>query len=599
MAGRWVLLCGLGGALMAAAAPAPLGVWPLAWVALVPLWWLSARSAEPVQPAVPLKEQLRGQLRGQIGAAIAWGLAYHGLALSWITGLHPLTWMGIGWWSSVAITALAWGFISVWGAILVSCWVLGMGGLDWLGMRLKSGQRPPAALRILVGTALWCALEVIWAQGPLWWTSLSYTQSPGNLWILHLGQLSGPTAVVSALVAVNGLLAEASWPWLSQRWDKSGTKKTARFSQGQHFRGWLAGALGLCLLCHAVGYALYAQPLGDRPDQKFTTGLIQGNIPTRQKFSAAGIQQTWENYVGGYQTLADQGVDLVATPEGALPFLWTPQGQMAHAFDRAVRQRGIPALLGTFVADGQGNYTQSILSLTTGKNAPPSVQELIQQQVPSQQVPSQQVPSQRVLIQGNASGQTSQRILTPEVPTQVLGQYSKFKLVPLGEYLPFRHLLGSVMGRLSPVQADLVPPASPVQTFKTPFGQAAVGICYESAFAQLFQAQVQRGGEWLLTASNLDPYSQVLMAQQEALDRMRAIEGDRWLVRVTNTGYSGAIDPHGQVQGRSRPNQYQSSVVSIFRRQSLTPYVRWGDWLWGSLLVVSCGAIALFFGKNR
>ena len=68
---------------------------------------------------------------------------------------------------------------------------------------------PINLVRLLLGVTLWCGLESLWSAGPLWWSSLSYTQSPHNLPILHLGQLSGASAVTAAIVAVNGLFAEA------------------------------------------------------------------------------------------------------------------------------------------------------------------------------------------------------------------------------------------------------------------------------------------------------------------------------------------------------------------------------------------------------
>jgi apolipoprotein N-acyltransferase len=68
------------------------------------------------------------------------------------------------------------------------------------------------------------------------------------------------------------------------------------------------------------------------------------------------------------------------------------------------------------------------------------------------------------------------------------------------------------------------------------------------------------------------------MAQHQAQDLMRAIETDRWAVRATNTGYSGIIDPHGQILWRSQSHTYETYAATIYRRQTQTLYVRWGDW---------------------
>jgi apolipoprotein N-acyltransferase len=76
-------------------------------------------------------------------------------------------------------------------------------------------------------------------------------------------------------------------------------------------------------------------------------------------------------------------------------------------------------------------------------------------------------------------------------------------------------------------------------------------------------------------------------AQHHAQDVMRAIEGDRWAVRATNTGYSGIVDPHGRTKWISRLKTYELHTATIYRRQTQTLYVRWGDWLTPLLFILS------------
>jgi len=127
--------------------------------------------------------------------------------------------------------------------------------------------------------------------------------------------------------------------------------------------------------------------------------------------------------------------------------------------------------------------------------------------------------------------------------------------------------------------------------FVTDFGPAIIGICYESPYSALFRQQLENGGESIMTASNNDPYPPRMMRQHHAHDLMRAVESDRWAVRVTNTGISGVVTPHGDTLWLSEPNQYVTHLTQIYRRQTLTLYARWGNWLtWG------LGAIALAVG---
>lgn len=89
---------------------APFGAWFLAWFAFAPLWVLILNSAQYKTKLPYLR------LSG------AWGVGYYGATLSWITGLHPLTWMGVPWLSSIAIALFAWTFVTFWGTLLAMSW---------------------------------------------------------------------------------------------------------------------------------------------------------------------------------------------------------------------------------------------------------------------------------------------------------------------------------------------------------------------------------------------------------------------------------------------------------------------------------------------
>ena len=85
------------------------------------------------------------------------------------------------------------------------------------------------------------------------------------------------------------------------------------------------------------------------------------------------------------------------------------------------------------------------------------------------------------------------------------------------------------------------------------------------------------------------------MAQHQAQDLMRAIETDRWAARATNTGYSGFLNPHGEVVWRSQPRIYEIQAGTIYRRQTQTLYVRWGDWF--VKLMLGLAAIVLGYSQ--
>ncbi len=514
---------------------APVGAWFLAWIAIVPLWVLVVTSAKRKNQSPP---------------AFFWGIGYHGVALSWITGIHPMTWLGVPWLPSLLITLFCWGFISLLGGVFVSIWAAVM-------VRLN-GQKP--WLRILIGTAIWCGLESLWSAGPLWWSSLAYTQSPHNIVILHLGQLSGPNTVTAAIVAVNGLIAEG---WTNRQDAKissvsrqllqvgepddtcfnAGNPRNAVSPQRAGFSAplrfvnkyWVI-ATGLLITLHLIGFILYSRPIAQLPEAALKVGIVQGNIPNRLLRSSEGFRRAQENYTNGYLTLADQGVDAVLTPEGALPIF--QRNLMETALVAAVKAKGVVAWIGAFGERGD-SYTISLFTF-------------------------------------NSKG-------------EIVSRYDKSKLVPLGEYIPFEGILGGIVQRLSPLEAHQVP-GSANQIFDTPFGRAIASICYESAFPEQFRRQAAAGGQFILSSSNDAHYTASMPFQHHAQDIMRAIETDRWSARATNTGYSGFIDPHGRTLWISGYNTYETHAETIYRRQTQTLYVRWGDWLTPLLLISSGGA---------
>ncbi len=533
--------------------PAPVNAWFLAWIALVPLWVMVVRGQEAGKAFRGAgrgdKETQKHGNAGRRLLPLLWGMGYHGLALSWITGIHPMTWMGVPWLASLAIALFAWTFITLWGAGLVVLWAW---GLQLLTARSLASPNPRSLFRVLVGTALWCGLEWFWSLGSLYWTSLSYTQSPFNLPILHLGQLSGPLTVTAAIVALNGLLAEA--------WIRSQDERTRETWRDEEMETWGKGedeskihspqskilwlAALLLIFSHALGFALYHRPLAQAPDQALKVGIIQGNVPNTIKLYPEGLRRSIEGYTSGYLKLADQGVEAVLTPETALPFVWQPAYQNRSSLYQAIVQKGVSAWVGAFGTQGP-SITNSLFSVDR---------------------------------QG-----------------AIVSRFNKVKLVPLGEYIPFESVLGGLINRLSPLDAHLAA-GQPFQRFDTPFGRAIVGICYESAFPGHFQRQTAQGGQFILTASNNAHYSATMPAQHHAQDVMRSIENDRWAVRATNTGYSGIVDPHGNTRWISGINTYELHTDTIYRRQTQTLYVRWGNWLTPVLLVLAgtIGSLDLF-----
>jgi apolipoprotein N-acyltransferase len=134
---------------------------------------------------------------------------------------------------------------------------------------------------------------------------------------------------------------------------------------------------------------------------------------------------------------------------------------------------------------------------------------------------------------------------------RILAVYDKHDLVPFGEFLPFRTLLGRLgLEKLTQGSIDFQPgPGRETLTLPglPPFSPL---ICYEAIFPGRVVDPHARP-DWLLNVTNdawfgrsSGPYQHFAMA------RFRAIEEGLPLVRAANTGISAVVDPFGRIQAR-------------------------------------------------
>jgi apolipoprotein N-acyltransferase len=181
----------------------------------------------------------------------------------------------------------------------------------------------------------------------------------------------------------------------------------------------------------------------------------------------------------------------------------------------------------------------------------------------------------------------------------LVAQYDKIRLLPFGEYVPLPQWLPGA-GLIRAIVGDFTPGANyrlmPVGNVR-----AGVFICIESAYPSIARQFTSEGADVLINISN-DGYlgPTAVMRQHLANAVFRAVENDRPLLRVTNTGITAFITPRGQVRDETRAFQQEVRTWTITRAGGPPSfYAKHGDLFAAGCAVFSVVALILSFGKRR
>lgn len=212
-------------------------------------------------------------------------------------------------------------------------------------------------------------------------------------------------------------------------------------------------------------------------------------------------------------------------------------------------------------------------------------------------------------------------------PTKQMKRYDKIRLVPFGEYVPFKSVLNKVVetfatsgvGGFTPgtepvvntlrlateregiISGDVSVPTAAIER-TTNFARVGAFICYEAAYPDLVRGFVKNGATLLVNVSNDAWFGNTAGSRQHlAHARMRAIENDRDLIRVTNSGISTLIKANGQIVDPLPSFQTGTQNWRAQLRRNQTAYSQRGD-----LFAIGCATVTLlviaaafFFKRNN
>ena len=330
---------------------------------------------------------------------------------------------------------------------------------------------------------------------------------------------------------------------------------------------WRAAVIWL-VVAHAAGFALGT--LGARSQQGESghhVGVVQGNIPQSLKWDPKFADDAFEAHLEVSRLAAAAGdLDLIVWPEASVT-VPLAAGRYREAISELARETGASLLVGGLA------------------------------------------------IEPGFAGARDPRdfrfynsVYAVDSEGRWLDRYDKSQLVPFGEYLPLRPLLGLFVGALATGAAPLDVSAGPGPRpfLELPaYGVAdalAPLICYEIIYPSLVRRAVRRGARILVNVTNDAWYGRTSGPDQFAvIAAMRSAEHGLPMIRAANTGVSAIVAAGGRVVERT-PLFERRALVAMLppARRGPTPYTRAGDWVvwacWLGLAVIGGRSVV---GRRR
>jgi apolipoprotein N-acyltransferase len=178
--------------------------------------------------------------------------------------------------------------------------------------------------------------------------------------------------------------------------------------------------------------------------------------------------------------------------------------------------------------------------------------------------------------------------------------YRKIRLVPFGEWFPYKRLFPWVVRILEAAGAGDFKSGTEYTVFNCDGLQFNALICYEDVFGNLARKFVKRGSRLLVNITN-DAWtaSPTFELQHFSISVFRSIENRVSLVRCANGGVTACVDPCGRIIGHLPvfTTDYLVCDVPVSKEERITVYSRFGDLL--SRLVAAVVGVLLLLAAVK
>ena len=175
----------------------------------------------------------------------------------------------------------------------------------------------------------------------------------------------------------------------------------------------------------------------------------------------------------------------------------------------------------------------------------------------------------------------------------VIDEYSKIKLVPGGESypfqdnefllntFPFKNIINFMYRQFDSAGANRWERGKKITVFNHPNGYRISGsICYESAFGDFMRKFAYNGAQALAVITEDSwSYSDESLLQHFYMSVFRAIENRRDLVHNGNSGVTGHISSTGKIISTLPFWRPDYLIANVALNDKITIYTRFGEWL--------------------
>ncbi len=485
----------------------------LMWAAFPPrnLWFLAVVSLGLLSLALGLG---RPSVRRGAWIGFAFGLAFFVPLLPWIGEyVGPLPWL--------ALAAVMAAYLALFGAVAA------------VSMRLP--------LPSLWFALSWVAIETLRSSFPFGgfpWGRAAFSQADGPL--LPLASAIGASGL-SFGVALFG--ASAAWLLVVavNAYRRIGATKVR-----------IAMALVVLVLLAPISAIAFTPDSldGTLSPSTASVAVVQGNVPRLGLDFNAQRRAVLDNHVAQTRRLAGAvhagsapQPDFVAWPENASDISPLTNEDAATELTDSSLAVGAPLLVGTLIANPDGQYTNTVL-VWDGKDGP-------------------------------------------------VGRYDKHIVQPFGEYLPWRsffRLFSSYADLAGNFRAGTGPSTVMVNGRSGPV-RVGVSTCWEVAFDRSARTAVNEGAQILYVPTNNATFGRTEMTyQQLAMSQVRAVEHGRTVLVAATSGVSAIIAADGSITAQTEffTPATLSARVPLHNRKTLATVL--GGWPTAILVVfATCG----------